>query len=210
LPFAGPAGTFSGRVAAVARYFAWHLQCHNGGIPAGDSSEILLSQASCQQLHQPADPDVENYGWGWFCFNNDDVGGLVCSHEGTNGKNYYNVTLAFGIQRAFVGFTNGAGRSKNKDANMVREIVESLMLDGEQSECAARFPSTVYLTDAPTSVATNTPTPSPSVSGTKSMASPADPPMEPSDVSDSSEGSIRSISIWISSLIASIVNYFYT
>jgi len=210
LPFAGPAGTFSGRVAAVARYFAWHLQCHNGAIPAGDSSKMLLSTESCRQLHQPADPTVANYGYGWFCFNHDRVGGLICSHEGTNGKNYYNVTLDFGMERAYVVYTNGAGRSKDKDAEMVRESVASLMLGEQTGECGARFPSSVYLADAAPPPAPDfvpdAPTPSPSVRGTTTtVASPANPPTE---IRDSSEGSIRSISVWLSSVIAAIVNYF--
>ena len=75
---------------------------------AGDSSVSLLSTGSCQQMHEPANPQVSPYGYAWSCYSSTDAGGLIfCTHNVSNTINYYNVTLAFDMDRAFVGFTNG-------------------------------------------------------------------------------------------------------
>jgi D-alanyl-D-alanine carboxypeptidase len=84
----GPAGRFSGPIAAMARYLSWHVQCHNGAIPDGDLSSSLLSQESCQKLHQPVNASISLYGYGWGCYEQDGAGGLVCSHNGGNNLNY--------------------------------------------------------------------------------------------------------------------------
>ena len=161
--FGAPAGLFSGKVAALAKYLAWHIQCHTDTIPANDPSRSLLSTEACRELHEPADASVSNYGYGWECY------GLFCTHDGTNGLNYMNVTLDFGVQRAYVAFTNGDGRSGNLDAKMVAEAVQFMMRDGddETAECTTRFPSTAYL-----DTETLPPTPSPTAS-TPTLRNPA-------------------------------------
>lgn len=163
----GPAGTFSGPLAAMARYFAWHIQCHNGGIPEDDPSAVLLSQESCLELHQPANSTIGEYGYGWVCTEEQKewANGLVCLHDGSNTLNYYEVALAFNLSRAFVGFTNGFGRANNVDSIMVNDAV-IVAISGEQ-QCDARVPSSVYLTandngtDAPTKEPMNVPTSAP-------------------------------------------------
>ena len=151
----GPAGTFSGPLAAMARYFAWHIQCHNGGIPDDDPSAVLLSQQSCLELHQPANSTIGEYGYGWICTEEQKqwANGLVCLHDGSNTLNYYEVALAFNLSRAFVGFTNGFGRANDTDVLMVTDAV-IIASTGDQ-QCDARIPSSVYIannngTSAPT------------------------------------------------------------
>jgi CubicO group peptidase (beta-lactamase class C family) len=59
----GPAGTFSGPVAAMAAYLAWHVRCHNGDHVPG-----LLLPAQCRTLHTPANASISEYGFGWSCY----------------------------------------------------------------------------------------------------------------------------------------------
>jgi hypothetical protein len=134
----GPAGTFSGPVAAMAAYFAWHIRCHNGD---GDNP-LILSQNACQELHQPADPSLGEYGYGWICTSRTWADGLTCTHTGSNNLNYYVVWLGFGIDRGFVAFTNGGGRSGSADFAMVDEAV-STAINGP-SKCESRIPSSYY------------------------------------------------------------------
>jgi CubicO group peptidase (beta-lactamase class C family) len=98
----GPAGTFSGPVAAMAAYFAWHIRCHNGDIPAEDPSAALLSPESCQEMHQPADRTIGDYGYGWSCTERPWANGPTCTHTGSNNLNYYVVWLAFNIIRLWL------------------------------------------------------------------------------------------------------------
>ena len=129
-----PAGAFSGPAAAMARYFAWHIQCHNGEIPVDDPAYSILTQESCQLLHQPADPQVSIYGYGWRCFQNDRIPGQICTHSGANDLNYYNVTLSFEMKRAFVSFTNSGSRTDWKDFRLGDEAA-AFLLYGDQPEC---------------------------------------------------------------------------
>jgi hypothetical protein len=148
----------------MARYFAWHIQCHNGGISEDDPSAALLSQESCLELHQPANSTVGVYGYGWICTVGEWANGLVCLHDGSNTLNYYLVALAFNLSRAFVGFTNGFGRAYNADALMVNDTL-TVAIFGDQ-QCDARIPSSVYITnnngtDAPPEGPANVPTSAP-------------------------------------------------
>jgi D-alanyl-D-alanine carboxypeptidase len=143
-PWSGPAGTFSGPLAAVARYLSWHVQCHNGAVPEGDTSSTLLSQASCQTLHQPGNATISVYGYGWECVMNQDwAGGLACVHSGSNTWNFFTAWLAFGIDRAYAGFTNSA-RSNDTDYFMVDAAIGAAILGDE--DCQSRIPSLVYTT----------------------------------------------------------------
>jgi hypothetical protein len=139
-----PAGTFSGPVAAMAAYFSWHIRCHNGD----DANPLILSQNACQELHQPADPSLGEYGYGWICTSRPWAGGLTCTHTGSNNLNYYVVWLGFGIGLGFVAFTNGGGRSGSADFAMVDQAV-STAINGP-SKCESRIPSSYYASKEPT------------------------------------------------------------
>ena len=165
-PVLGPAGTASPVAAAMARYFAWHLQCHNGDIPEDSSAASLLSTESCRKLHEPADPQLSSYGYGWLCYNSTDAGGLVCTHNGSNTMNYYNVTLAFEMDRAFVGYTNGL-RPEWEDVIMVHETIMTV-LTGDYDECDERLTSITIVDEEPSS--TDGPTDAPAQVDTTSSA----------------------------------------
>lgn len=159
----GPAGTFSGPVAAMATYFAWHLACHNG------EHTTLLPQAACQEIHEPLDAQIKitgtgwSYGYGWIC-HDDDALGHVCTHNGSNTLNYYNVTLAFEQNRALVSYSNSASAPESQSRRMVNEMVGYLLspeeLGLENAEafvCADPFSASVYIAE-PTQAPTSTPT----------------------------------------------------
>lgn len=167
----GPAGTFSGPVAAMATYFAWHLACHNG------QHTTLLSQEACQEIHQPADSSVSNYGYGWVCYNHPDVDqGHVCTHNGSNTLNYYNVTLVFGRDKAYSGYTNAASRPELQNVFMVNQVVGSLFQQDEKEECMAPFSSSVY-------VNVNQPTGQPSTLSSSTQAPTSGPIQDTSSAS---------------------------
>ena len=87
-----PAPGLSGAVAVMARYFAWHIQCHNGDISVDDPSASLLSQESCQRIHQPFNTSIdEQYGYRWKCKTVEWAEGLACTHGGSNDLNLYDV-----------------------------------------------------------------------------------------------------------------------
>ena len=103
-PVLGPAGTFSGALAALAGYLAFHVRCHTGNDQSG-----LLTQAECVRLHAPADAAIHAYGYGWLCVTRTWAGGtdnLACTHTGSNGLNDMIVWIAPGIQRAFIAYAN--------------------------------------------------------------------------------------------------------
>ena len=104
-PVLGPAGTFSGALAALAGYLAFHIRCHNGNDQSG-----LLTQAECVRLHAPADAAIHDaYGYGWECVTRAWAGGsdnLACTHTGSNNLNFMIVWIAPGIQRAFIAYAN--------------------------------------------------------------------------------------------------------
>ena len=164
----GPAGTFSGPVAAMATYFAWHLACHNG------QHTTLLPQAACQEIHQPADPTVSAYGYGWVCYDHSEVEGRVCTHNGSNLFNYYNVTLSFARGKAYTGYANAASRPEMQNALMVNQVVGSLFdLNHDAEECTVPFTSSFYInqpttqpSDIPSSM--DSPSEAPSVEPTSS------------------------------------------
>lgn len=134
----GPAGTVSCPVSAMAKYFSYHMQCHQGTIPSGDEAAELLSQESCQTLHQPADSSISAYGYGWVCYDHPEHGS-ICTHNGSNLWNYYNATLVFEQGMVYTGFTNGYRPSNLEDLQMVNEAVEATMY--EELECTAPFES---------------------------------------------------------------------
>jgi CubicO group peptidase (beta-lactamase class C family) len=137
--FFGPAASFSGPLAAMAKYFAWHLACHNGSYSNDTASteKNLLPQKACRELHQAANASLAEYGYGWLT----DIPRSVY-HDGSNGLNYYLVLLDFDIDRAFVAFTNGALNQNNK--LMVNEALLAA-LNGEQ-DCQDRIPFDAYTT----------------------------------------------------------------
>ena len=139
---AAPAGTFSGPVAATARYFAWHMHCHNN-FATEESFRQILTQQSCQELHQPVDSSVSSYGYGWYC--DDDGNGFACEHDGSSGLNHFKVLISLEMERAIVAFTNGANRSNAEDYWLVQEAVSAMRMLNDQPECAARIPSSFYL-----------------------------------------------------------------
>ena len=146
-----PAGGFSGPVAAMARYFAWHIQCHNGEIPANDPSASLLSQESCQQIHQPFDKSInDQYGYGWMCSTVDWANGLVCTHGGSNDLNLYDVWLSFDMDRAFVAYTNGVQRERRYGEYTPEQLMLNATINatimGDQ-ECDSPIPSSVVYMD---------------------------------------------------------------
>lgn len=134
----GPAGTFSGPLAAMAKYFAWHLACHNGSYSNDTTSaeKNLLPQKACRELHQAANASVYEYGYGWGTV----PGGVW--HAGSNYWNFYHVELSFDIDRAFVGFTNE--HPYDNITSMVYEALDAAM-NGEQ-DCQDRIPSDAYST----------------------------------------------------------------
>ena len=103
-PVLGPAGTFSGALAALAAFLAFHMRCHNGNDQSG-----LLTQAECVRLHTPADAAIHAYGYGWQCVARTWAGGsdnLACTHTGSNSMNYMVVWIAPGVQRGFIAYAN--------------------------------------------------------------------------------------------------------
>lgn len=149
----GPAGTFSGPVAAMAAYFAWHVRCHNG-----QDNDLLLSQDACQEIHQPANAVVGTYGYGLHCTDQSWANGVACTHTGSNNFHYYLFWLGFGIDRAIVGYTNGGGRS---DSSLDRTMVTQAFWAAQSGpqDCQDRIPSSYYTTTAtPSSVPTSAPT----------------------------------------------------
>eukprot|EP00797_Seminavis_robusta_P014855 Sro2239_g320240.2 (333) ;mRNA; r:10473-11471 len=130
-------GRFSGPQAAMARYLAFHLSCHRG-----EHSGLLLSQASCQTLHSPANASVADYyGYGWF-INNDR--GEVVYHGGSNTINFYRVWLDLDGNRAYAAMTNQA--PTESAAVALNQTVETMIALGEnQEDCSARIPSSVYI-----------------------------------------------------------------
>jgi CubicO group peptidase (beta-lactamase class C family) len=136
----GPAGTFSGPLAAMAKYFAWHLACHNGSYSndMASTEKNLLPQKACRELHQAANASLAEYGYGWLT----EPPGWV-AHDGSNLLNYYFVGLSFDIDRAFVAFTNGALSVQNNTL-MVHEALNAT-INGEQ-DCQDRIPSDAYTT----------------------------------------------------------------
>jgi len=165
-----PAGSFSGPVSSMARYLSWHIQCHNGNIPENDPSYSLLSKDSCRGMHQPADPNISEYGYGWWWLDQEWAGGRVGIHHGFNRLNYYYHILAIGMNRAFVAYTN-SDRPESKDGIMLEDalaVAINATLDGEE-ECDAPIPSSYYI-----DMETSDP---PSVSPTN----PAEPTEPPSD-----------------------------
>jgi D-alanyl-D-alanine carboxypeptidase len=164
-PVLGPAGTFSGPVAATSAYFAWHLRCHNGEFMVNETSP--LPQAACVAMHQPADPSIGDYGFGWFCTSRDWAGGdsgLVCSHTGSNTLNYFVAWLGFGIDRAFMSFANSPDAPNGA---MTDAAVGHLIQSQGSEDCAARIESSVYGTTtenpgpAPDDTTTENPSPAP-------------------------------------------------
>jgi CubicO group peptidase (beta-lactamase class C family) len=145
-PVVTPAGLFSGPLAAMAKYFAWHVACHNGSYSNDTASteQNLLPQEACRELHQPANASLGEYGYGWVCTTREWANGLTCTHSGSNTLNMYIAWLAFGIDRAFVGFTNGAGRPSYADFVMVDAAVVAAIV-GEQ-DCQDRILSDAYST----------------------------------------------------------------
>jgi CubicO group peptidase (beta-lactamase class C family) len=152
-PVLSPAGRFSGPLAAMAKYFAWHVKCHNGSYAnVNDTTSTehnILPQAACRELHQPANASLAEYGYGWTCTTREWANGLTCTHSGSNTLNMHTVWLGFGIDRAFVGFTNGASRPSNADFIMVDRALAAA-IDGEQ-DCQDRIPSDAYSTFGSTS-----------------------------------------------------------
>jgi D-alanyl-D-alanine carboxypeptidase len=131
-PVIGPAARFSGPVAAMAQYFAWHIACHNG------DHTSLLSQESCRTLHRPVNWTLGVYGLGWYCRSL-----ASCKHGGTNGVTTYEVKLDFAGNRAYVAFTN----QYSFDAEDTYEIISSAIgtLEKAEGDCSAPIPSSVYL-----------------------------------------------------------------
>ena len=168
----GAAGTFSGPVAAMAKYLSWHIDCHNGG-----NSDILL-QDECRQLHEPANATISNYGYGWRCSYRYWANGKACTHDGTNLMNLYLVWLGFGINRAFSAFTNSwrVIDGVYVDYQMLDTAILTA-INGPQS-CDAPIPSIAggSLTRFPTT----TPTLAPTLFPTRTMA-PVTPTPAPSD-----------------------------
>ena len=103
----GPAGTFSGAMSATAASLGFHLRCHNGLDSSG-----LLTQAECVALHQPADPSIGTYGYGWVCTSPHPWAGgsdnLACNHHGSNTMNYMITWLGFGVASAMCSSGSGA------------------------------------------------------------------------------------------------------
>lgn len=169
----GPAGTFSGPVAAMATYFAWHIACHNG------EHTDLLSQEACREIHQPLDTDLKipgtgwSYGYGWICFD-DQVLGRVCHHNGSNLLNYYNVTLIFDRSRAYVSYSNAAGAPQMGYRQMVDGMVANLIsLEASPQVCTDSFDSSLYISDPPTTAPSPSPTLAPTTEPTGDPASSA-------------------------------------
>eukprot|EP00931_Biecheleriopsis_adriatica_P075607 TRINITY_DN49430_c0_g1_i1.p1 TRINITY_DN49430_c0_g1~~TRINITY_DN49430_c0_g1_i1.p1 ORF type:complete len:463 (-),score=36.90 TRINITY_DN49430_c0_g1_i1:115-1503(-) len=157
-PILGPAGTFSGPAAATSAYFAWHLRCHNGVLAAAEASP--LPQAACRALHKPADSSLSDYGFGWTCVARTWAGGddsLACTHDGSNTINYFVAWLGFGIDRAFLAFTNGAGRSDGADAAMTDAAIGALIGAMDSEDCTQGISPTVAPMSSSTSGPTGTP-----------------------------------------------------
>ena len=137
----------------MARYFSFHIDCHNKDRSRGDDSIFppLLSQESCRQLHQPANVDISPYGYGWICEDNSArqwANGLTCTHDGSNTLNYYRVWLAFGIDRVLVGFTNSGRESNlNKEFQMVDGAITKIILSNEE-DCQKPYDSLLEKIDS--------------------------------------------------------------
>ncbi|CAB9519337.1 beta-lactamase [Seminavis robusta] len=135
----GPAGTFSGPHAAMARYLAFHVACHRG-----DHDGLLLSQESCQTLHSPANASITTgfgvYGYGWFCIEE----GRVCYHDSSNVLNLYEAWLVFDKNRAYAAMTNQPPTPEAYDA-VNHTITTMIELPEDQEDCSARIPSSVYI-----------------------------------------------------------------
>jgi hypothetical protein len=98
----------------------------------------LLPQEACSELHQPANASLAEYGYGWITTTR-----AWASHTGSNTLNIYTVWLGFDIDRAFVGFTNGAGRFEDDLA--MAEAALRAAIDGKE-DCLNRIPSDAYST----------------------------------------------------------------
>ena len=135
--FMAAAGLFSGPIAAMSEFFAFHLACHNGNHTAP-----LLTQETCQYIHKPANASVSPYGFGWL-FTKDERAaadgeeeGLVASNTGSNTVNLYQVSLAFDINRAVVSYTNQL-QPLVQTVNMTTDAQETL-INGTQ-DCSSPF-----------------------------------------------------------------------
>ena len=135
-PVIGPAGTFSGPVAAMSQYFAFHVSCHKGNHP-------LLSEESCKTLHQPADPSFGLFGFGWVCMprewaaggdnDDDDDDQLACTSNGSNTLNLYTVWLGFGIDRAYVAYTNQF-REEGSEFDTTDSVIATMIMNDRKNE----------------------------------------------------------------------------
>lgn len=115
----GPAGSFSGPMEAMARYYRWHLACEL------DDEEIInspLTKENCRELHQNVD-GANEYGYGWLCSSHE-TWGRVCWHNGSNTFNYYCVYLLLDQNLAYVGYTNAG---MGKDCKMVNDMIQHLI-----------------------------------------------------------------------------------
>lgn len=152
-----PAGSFSGPVSAMAKYFAWHLSCHNG-----NHNDVLLPQEACREIHKNVDGGP--YGYGWYCRERSWAGGKACSHQGTNTLNFYNAWLALGeeehVSRAYVAFANERYAFRMTDDAVWTTI--QARFDSTCTELPDPWP--IPATPAPTTPAPNAPPPTPAPS----------------------------------------------
>ena len=176
-PVLGPAGTFSGAMSATAAYLGFHLRCHNGLDSSG-----LLTQAECVALHQPADPSIGTYGYGWFCTSPYPWAGgsdnLACNHHGSNTMNYMITWLGFGVERGFVAFANSA---ESGAAAMLDSVISTLITSTASAGCSGATELAAERCPSPPPPVTPPPTipPSPTPLPPPSPQTPPTPPSPP-------------------------------
>ena len=119
-PNIGPAGTYSGSIKYIQRYYQWVLGCANGD--AYQLSKLPLTKQQCQLLQTgyKVYPPVPSYsfGYGWLVGSVNSI--KVLTYTGSNTLNIANVNIYFDPIDAIVfSITNGGGEQISSELNMV-------------------------------------------------------------------------------------------